>query len=237
MQSWRDVTTAASRRRPARAPRTSPRASQLPPAPAELTGAALTREKLLQAAHELLFEQGGTEPSVSQICERAGVQVAMVSYCFGGKAQLFEALVERALQSIVGELERLSAQGLEPEQMLRVHVRAMVKNFVRYPYVRQLFERRHERDPRDRRVVRAATLFAEPALAFYRDLFARGARVRKFRKVDPTLFFFSLLGMCEFLFTARALFQSTGEPFDDALVERFSEHTVELILQGVTAGK
>ncbi|WP_394840987.1 TetR family transcriptional regulator [Pendulispora brunnea] len=229
------MTSTASRRRPARAPHPSrsPRAPQLPQAPAELTGAALTREKLLQAAHELLFEHGGTEPSVSQICERAGVQVAMVSYCFGGKAQLFEALVERAVQGIVGELERLAAQGLEPEQMLRVHVRAMVKNFVRFPYVRQLFERSHSRD---RRVVRAATLFAEPALAFYRDLFARGARLRKFRKVDATLFFFSLLGMCEFLFTARALFPTTGEAFDDALVERFSEHTVELILQGVTRG-
>ena len=51
-------------------------------------GAELTAEKLLQATHELMLEHGGVEPSVSQLCERAGVQVAMVSYCFGGKTQL-----------------------------------------------------------------------------------------------------------------------------------------------------
>ncbi|WP_394833382.1 TetR family transcriptional regulator [Pendulispora rubella] len=209
-----------------------PRASLLPVLPASPTGAALTREKLLQAAHELLFERGGAEPSVSQICRRAGVQVAMVSYCFGGKTQLLEALVERATMGVVAELQRFAAQkGLEPEEMLRRHVAAMVRNWVRFPYLMQLIERAHAGDPQ---VERITTIFVGPALEFYRGLLARGAKARKFRKVDPTLFFFSIVGSCQFLFTARSLLATSGEALNEDLVERFIEHTAELLVRGIS---
>jgi AcrR family transcriptional regulator len=207
------------------------RASTLPAVVHPPKGADATREKLLQATHELLFERAGAEPSVSQICDRAGVQVAMVSYCFGGKAQLLEALVDRVTEGIKAELEQLAALELEPEQMLRRHVAAVVRNFLRYPYVSQLNERIRAGQAFAEQIT---TLFAGPMIAFYRDLLAEGAGRGEFREVDPTLFFFSTVGMCEYLFAARSLLSGSGEALDDELIDRFTEHTIELLLHGIS---
>jgi AcrR family transcriptional regulator len=207
------------------------KASVLPPPPHPPRGAEVTGEKLLQATHELLYERAGEEPSVSQICERADVRVAMVSYCFGGKAQLLDALVERAVDGIMAEQAELVARDLPPEEALAVQVEATVRNFVRYPYMSSLSERLAAGD---RTAGRMAASFVDPTLGFYRDTVAAGVAAGTFRPVDATLLFFSIVGMCEFLFAARSWLTHAGETLDDALVDRFAEHTVELVLQGLT---
>jgi AcrR family transcriptional regulator len=192
-------------------------------------GAELTAEKLLQATHELMLEHGGVEPSVSQLCERAGVQVAMVSYCFGGKAQLLETLLERAVEDVVAQLGRLAAADMAPEQKLRRHVAGVIRNFVRYPYAQRLSQTLAAGAPA---VAGMAEGFARPLLAFHEQLLADGVRAGAFRPVDPTLFFFSLVGACEFLFAGQAWLE---EPIDEPLIERFTDHTTELVLRGLAA--
>jgi TetR/AcrR family transcriptional regulator len=178
-------------------------------------GAELTREKLLQATHELLCENSGAEPSVSQICQRAGVQVAMVSYCFGGKAGLFEALIDRTMTE------------------LRLHIAALIRNYVRFPYANQLSERLAAGD---RVTTRIAGLLARPMLEFYSELLEQGRAAGEFRRIDPALFSFSLVGMCEFVFAApNWLEHAIGKPVDDELIERFTDHTVALVMDGIAA--
>lgn len=207
-------------------------AGALPPPELPPRGAEITREKLLQATHELLFERGGEEPSVSQICERADVRVAMVSYCFGSKAGLLEALGARAVSQMMGEEQRLIELGLPPQEALALHVRAMVRNFVRFPYMSSLSERISAGDAT---ATGMAQTVAQPTIAFYRDLLDQGVEQGTFRTgVDPTLLLFSIVGMCEFLFSARSWVQDTGETLDDALVDRFADHTVELLLHGLS---
>lgn len=191
-------------------------------------GAELTAEKLLQATHELMLEHGGVEPSVSQLCERAGVQVAMVSYCFGGKTQLLQALLDRAVEDVVAQLGRLGAADLPPEEKLRRHVAGVIRNFVRYPYAQRLSQTLAAGDPA---VARTAGQFARPLLQFHAELLADGVRAGAFRPMDPTLFFFSLVGACEFLFAAQSWLD---EPIDERLIERFTEHTTELVLRGIS---
>ncbi len=210
-------------------------AGALPPPDLPPRGAEITREKLLQATHELLFERGGEEPSVSQICERADVRVAMVSYCFGSKAGLLEALGARAVSQMMGEEQRLIELGLPPQEALALHVRAMVRNFVRFPYMSSLSERISAGDAT---ATGMAQTVARPTIAFYRDLLDQGVEQGAFRAgVDPTLLLFSIVGMCEFLFSARSWVQDTGETLDNDLVDRFADHTVELLLHGLGAGR
>lgn len=209
-------------------------AGALPAPEATPRGADITRERLLQATHELLFEHGGEEPSISQICERADVRVAMVSYCFGSKAGLLEALGARAVSQMMSEEERLAELGLPPQETLALHVRAMVRNFVRFPYMGSLSERIAAGDPT---ATGMAQTVARPTIAFYEQLLADGVERGAFRPgIDPTLLLFSIVGMCEFLFSARSWVQDAGETLDDALVERFADHTVDLLLEGIGRG-
>lgn len=203
----------------------------LPPAPARLRGADLSREKLLQAAHELLLDNGGVEPSVSQICGRAGMQQGMVSYCFGGKAQLIDTLLERAAAEASHEMEGLLASDVSATEKLRRHIRGMIHNFVRFPYVQRLGEQVAADDARSK--VWAET-FAVPSLNLYRQLVAEGVAAGDFRSdVDADLLFFSAIGMCEFLFVAKSWLPLADETLDADLLDRFADHTVKLLLEGM----
>lgn len=200
-----------------------------------LRGAELTAEKLLEAAHELLYERMGGRASVSEICARANVNVAMVKYCFGSKDGLLDALVERVVAQATADLERLSLLELGPTEQLRRHIAEMIRNYVRYPYVNRLLNERlvaGQREP----ATQTSRLFAVPARDWYRSLLAEGQAVDGWREVDPTLFFFSVIGICEFLFSGRAwLEQAFGESLDEDLVERYIEHATQLVLGGLQA--
>ena len=206
----------------------------LPPPPAPPRGADVTRERLLHAAHDLLYERMGGPASVSEICARAEVNVAMVKYCFGSKDGLLDALLERVLGSLAGEVERLAEIDLPPGEKLRRHVAEIVRNYVRYPYVNRLMSERLMSMEPDA-VDRTAAAFAVPARDWYATVLREGRREEGWRKVDPTLFFFTVVGMCEFLFVGRALLErGFDESMGDELVERYAAHAVDLVLGGVS---
>jgi TetR/AcrR family transcriptional regulator len=198
-----------------------------------LTGAARTRERLLEATHDLLTERAGGEVSLSEVCARAGANVAMVRYCFGNKDGLFDALLERVVAALIADLDALDRQELEPDEKLRLHIRGVLRSYVRYPYLNRLVTARfiagHEPA-----VSRVSALFAVPTRDWYARLLAEGQAKDVFREVDPTFFFFSLLGAAEFMFSARPWMERAfGERIDERLLDRFVEHTTDFVLAGI----
>jgi len=195
-----------------------------------------TAAKLLRAAHDLLVERAGQNASVSDICARADVNVAMVKYCFGSKDGLLDALLERALRQLATELDRLADTDLAPSVKLRRHVAGIVRNYVRFPYVNRLMnERLLTADPES--VDRIGASFAVPARDWYATLLLEGRAQEGWREIDPTVFFFAIVGLCEFLFSARPLLErGFGESIDDPLVQRFSEQIADLAVMGIAPG-
>lgn len=202
--------------------------ARIPPRSADQTAT-----KLLAAAHDLFVERAGQVPTVSEVCSRAQVNVAMVKYCFGSKDGLLDALLERALRSVAGELDRLAAAHLDPEAKLRRHITEVVRNYVRYPYVNRLMtERLLAGDPDA--VDRISQSFAVPARDWYARLLAEGRAAHGWRAADPTLFFFSVVGLCEFVFSAQPLLERGFDQAVDAdLVERYSALAADLLLGGI----
>lgn len=72
-----------------------------------------SRERLYQAAVELIGEHGYTATSVDQIAERAGVAKGTVYYNFASKAALFESLLTDRVGELVARLDRAAA-GYDP---------------------------------------------------------------------------------------------------------------------------
>ncbi|WP_100373782.1 forespore capture DNA-binding protein RefZ [Bacillus sp. FJAT-45037] len=75
-----------------------------------------TREKMKEAAARLFYTQGYHGTSVRHIAEQANVNIALVSYYFGGKKGLFEELMTQFLE---GYLKAMTI----PEQPKRIDVR------------------------------------------------------------------------------------------------------------------
>jgi len=199
--------------------------------------AEVTREKLLLAAHELLVESPDRTSTVSEICSRADVNVAMVKYCFGGKDAMLDALLEQVLAGLTKEVEGLYGIDLPPDQKLRRHVGEIVRNYVRYPYVNRLMNVRLMRsDPAA--VNQISRSFAIPARDWYALLLEEGEREQGWPKLDPTLFFFSVVGLCEFLFAAQPLLElSFDRRLDDQLVDDFASQVADLIISGVRGAR
>ncbi|HXD76345.1 MAG TPA: TetR family transcriptional regulator [Puia sp.] len=66
------------------------------------------REHILSAAEELFAEKGFDGTSVRDIAQRAGVNLAMISYYFGSKEKLLESLIEFRAGYAYGILDELN---------------------------------------------------------------------------------------------------------------------------------
>lgn len=92
------------------------------------------KTRLLDAAEHLFTEHGFAATSVRRITAEADVPLAMVSYHFGSKKGLMEAVYARALgqrESRVGYLDRLEAQAGDAPIAVPVLVEAFISSALR----------------------------------------------------------------------------------------------------------
>ncbi len=87
-----------------------------------------TRERLLATATRLFAEHGFDAVTVRDICELAKANVAAVNYHFGGKAGLYDEVMQsaiRIMQTTTEEARRLGARK-RPVEQLRAYVHVFI---------------------------------------------------------------------------------------------------------------
>jgi AcrR family transcriptional regulator len=72
------------------------------------------REQILDVAEELFSHHGFEGTSVRTLSLKAGVNVAMISYYFGSKEKLFQAMVERRAGATAMALKFINAKEHDP---------------------------------------------------------------------------------------------------------------------------
>ena len=82
-----------------------------------------TRARLLEAAVEVFAEEGFRGATIQRICKLAGANIAAAHYHFGDKEGLYAAVFEYAERHAAERTPAESAEGVGPEERLRVHVR------------------------------------------------------------------------------------------------------------------
>ncbi len=169
------------------------------------------------------------------VCERAGVNQAMVSYHFGGKHELMVALFERVSATWGPPLEELLELDVEPTRKLEIHIRQIVRNYQKYPYIsRLLTELQLTSDPELQK--RLSNSFVDDLLKFYGQIIKDGVAEGTMRKIEPVNMFLSIVGMCEYLHVAMPMLGAgLGIKVDDEFEASFVKHTTTLVLEGVTA--
>jgi len=193
-----------------------------------------SRDALLRAAHDMLVGNQGQPVPLSAICERAGVDVAMVHYHFESRTGLMTSLFERLCAAWAHELESLLALELSPRKKLEIHVRQMVRNYRRYPYTnRVMMELVTSSKPALAK--RLSRNFARPLVEFYERLISQGVAADEFRAIDPIYFFCSVIGLCEFYFSAQPVLGAAyrAGAVDEKAESAFIQHTTALLLNGV----
>jgi TetR/AcrR family transcriptional regulator len=200
--------------------------------------ATVTREALLAAAADLFAERGYDGVRVWAIAKKAGVNKAMISYHFGGKRQLYLAILNTMFSEIVARVELLASSSRPAPELLRELI-AVVGDMAtrRHPHVCTMIVR--EAVAGGTHLEREVLDKPARVLAAVRRIVDRGVREGAFRPVDPLLTHLSLVGSLVFFFATsrfRERVLSRGslglEPPDP---QAYVKHVQDLITHGLAA--
>jgi len=194
------------------------------------------RELLLEAASAVMSERQTIDVALSDIAARAEVNVALVSYYFGGKDGLLLALAKRDAAKALGDLDRLLSLNISPAEKLRRHLAGVIRTFFRYPYLYRLLAALM-RDSSEENAREITTFFAEPLARTAKEVMEAGIADGTIRPVDPDLFYMAALGACEQIFANRSIlkFVHGVEEIDEALQRRYADVVLEVLMHGYLA--
>ena len=194
------------------------------------------RQRLLDAATSLFSSRGFGEVGLREVAREAGVTPAMISYYFGDKQGLYEAMLEGVLDRILSGIRELSASPPAGVHPIEGFVRLYVDVLGRDPWIPQLLVREvlsRDTPLRQRFIERLASGAAVALPALFAQLEEQGA-LRD--DLDPMLAAISLVGMSAFPFIAYpVLGPALGYTLDAEFRERLAAHTARIFLDGTRA--
>lgn len=195
-----------------------------------------TAQRIVDAARSLMIERGLLEVSIADISERAGTNVALVSYYFGNREGLMIAIVEGDARRASGHLERLLAADMAPSAKMDMHIKGLIETYFERPYLNRLLQKLL-REASEEASARVGTSFVEPVVEARRAIIADGIARGEFRDVDANLASFAIDGACAHLFSSvqsRRTILGDGS-LDHELIERYARTVSDLIVGGMLA--
>ncbi len=196
-----------------------------------------TRAALLKAGGELFAAKGYEGTSVKDICEKAGVNVSLVSYHFEGKEGLYKAV-----------LEQFSSKGLELAERILTSPKSKEEFLVRLKMFAEEIVSAHAQNPNCTRIIHRESIMDNPIVKeVFQNSFARVfdrflAFVTEARKagyvrddLDPIIgasaFFGSVTHFCNTDSLRKALFGLTIT--DDKFRAKAVEQLFQIFVRGV----
>lgn len=194
------------------------------------------RSAILEAARALLGERGGSRFTLAEVAKRAGKNVALVSYYFGGRENMLIAILDEDQAIMTKPLDKQLEPDLPAEARLERHLSGMVKLWSKRPYLYALageLLRRSGRSSEDEIVNR----LLRPTIEVQRSILEQGRAEGVFRDIDPMIFYLYVMGAVDMLFKARNTIENVfGRSADDAEIrEHFVKQTMSLVMDGLRA--
>lgn len=198
-------------------------------------GRAGARERLLEATSVLLSQKDTLDISLNDISAQANLNHGLVSYYFGGKEKLLLALLERDAARALQQLDQLVSSDLPPLRKLELHIRGVINVYHRYPYINRLINALQSGSAEMAQAL--ARIFIAPLQAFQAHILAECRADGSIRPVEPGLFYYTVIGACEFLFHSRNTlpFLPRASAITAAFKDEYADHLVTLLINGLRA--
>ena len=193
-----------------------------------------TAAKLLRAASELMIERNGIDVSLSELARKSGVNSALMKYHFGNKDGLLLALLARDSRAEVENLAYLLSLSISPAEKLKLHIAGIINAYHRYPYINRLLHYLLHQTS-DEIANEVSRFFTKPVFDFQSRVLKDGLASGEFRKVDPVLFYTTLIGACDHLFYGRVtMSRALGVGgVTDEVRRQYIGHMTEMICGGL----
>jgi TetR/AcrR family transcriptional regulator, regulator of cefoperazone and chloramphenicol sensitivity len=193
-----------------------------------------TRRSILDAAGPLFAEKGYKATTIAEICKAAKVNQAAVSFHFGGKEQLYIALVRYGYEFALSEVPLPEwAPGTPPQTKLRDFILTFLRRAVA------------EREPRwpcqliMREMLEPTAACEEFVRGFVRPNFTVLRSILQellpadFPEARLKLIGFSIVGQCLHYKVARPvirLMEQENGPMDEERIQRLADHITQFSL-------
>ena len=97
--------------------------------------------RILEAAAGVFSEGGFSGARVDEIAERAGVNKAMIYYHIGNKDALYAEVIQNVIGNTAETIARRIKDIQDPEEKLRIYIRAFARNLDENPQVAPIMMR------------------------------------------------------------------------------------------------
>lgn len=170
------------------------------------------KERLVAAARELFAEKGFHATSVRDIAGKAGVNVSMVSYYFGGKEQLYTTIVREFADRIGSLFSEGTVRGLTPHERVRHYARSVMTLHLDNPQLACILH--HEMTSPTPVLDGLQEELFPKIFGFLFETFQEGIRNETFRAdLDPAAMCYSLASLVNFYHFQKALIHRMNPAF------------------------
>ncbi len=195
------------------------------------------REHILITAEALFAEKGFEGTSVRELCAKAGVNVAMVSYYFGSKEQLMEALIEFRSGFMREKLDEIRQMDISASQKIE----KTIDHYVARIYSNSQYHRILHREITLQQRSQFNALISKLLMINFsviRQIINDGIKSKEFKKVDIELTIVSMIGtITQVVVSSFLTCKLLNEKQSDAIIvtdklhqQRVRKHLKEMLL-------
>ena len=190
------------------------------------------REKLLVAGTELFALKGFAGVSIRELATAAGVNSALISYHFGGKEGLYEAVVTAQYSRVIGKFEAIAASTASVEEKLRMYADVIRRNHTEdQPLMARLIQ--GELTSPTACLENVVRKYTVRIAGISSGVLRQGIQSGTFRQdIDPVFAAMTLAGMLNFYFILREVTKAVVPEFAGRDQE-FVESALKIYLKGM----
>ncbi|MGH7529194.1 MAG: TetR/AcrR family transcriptional regulator [Gemmatimonadales bacterium] len=195
-----------------------------------------TRERLIQAARRLFAERGLDRTSIRAITREAEANLGAVTYHFGSKEKLEEAVLDQVFGSMADRVGAASAAGARATERLAGVVHALFDFFEHNPDApRLMIHLLVAVPPSATAPPPAVVVHQRRTLQAITDVVQAGVAAGEFRPVDPLLVAFSVVSQpVWFAIVRRFVAAISGVPMDRAdQIAAVEHHIVDVVTRAL----
>ncbi|WP_169717727.1 HTH-type transcriptional regulator BetI [Sporomusa silvacetica DSM 10669] len=190
-----------------------------------------TVNKLIEAAIPLFATKGLAAVSVKELADAAGVNIALISYYFGGKDKLYAFVLENQLAILRDAIDTISKEEISAVMKLRRFAEILLVTNKKNPYIDRLFFTEVFSPTKYfDSLVKSATHHSH---LFLQGCIEEAKSNGEFRSdIDSDLAAMSLLKILNLSFTAQDLFKELM-PSKQNIAAEYMSQAIEIYLNGV----
>ncbi len=192
-----------------------------------------TQDAIFAAALAEFTGKGLDGARVDRIAARAGANKRMIYHYFGGKEDLFLAVLERTYTAIRSAERKLHLEDLDPVAAMRELVAFSFDYFERNPHFIKLLNNENLHGARHVRSSGEIRDMHSPLVSMIAGILERGRKSGAFRAdVDPIQLYISIAALGYFYFSNAATLSAIfgRDLLDRQAVEQRRRHAIDVIL-------